>query len=142
MTALSIPPARPYLSRPAFEIPSAVASDESRTIQEAAARVAALVTGLFPRPAHGVSLEEKLYNARSAAKRITASVAMHLDQEWREALFKQLDLLLDADEWDEADQPATEGSFVTFIRMLLMIKARRRPGLGASADGHYMRLGQ
>lgn len=63
---------------------------------------------------------------------------MHLPKEWRDALFKQLDSLLDADEWDSRDVPPMAQSQMTFIRLLLALKPKRRPGLGATQDGNLI----
>ncbi len=84
------------------------------------------------------TLEEQLYNARAACKLQIASVAMHLDQDWRSRFFAQLDNLLDFDEWDDKDLPVTDTSFKTLLRLLLLIRAKRRPGLGATSDGHII----
>jgi hypothetical protein len=86
------------------------------------------------------SLEEQLYNARATCKIRTAAVAMHLDREWRMCFFAQVDSLLSFDDWDKADLPISDGSFMTLLRMLLLIRAKRRPGLGASGDGHVIAM--
>ncbi|PZV34336.1 hypothetical protein B5V02_32845 [Mesorhizobium kowhaii] len=63
---------------------------------------------------------------------------MHLlSSDWRARLFRQVDSLLDAEEWDEDDKPVVSGSSLTFIRMLIFLKARR-PGLGATNDGNLV----
>lgn len=79
-----------------------------------------------------------LYNSLAFFKLYTASIAMHLDQPWRAGLFRQLDNLLSADEWDAEDEPPTNGSLQTFLRMLLLLKPERRPGVGATGDGHMI----
>jgi hypothetical protein len=84
------------------------------------------------------SLKEKLFEARAACKIRTASVAMHLDPDWRRKLFAQIDNLLSLEEWDEQDRPIVGASFATFLRMVLLIKAKRRPGLGAAANGNVI----
>ena len=63
---------------------------------------------------------------------------MHLDNEWREKLFRQLDSLLDAQEWDLRDLPPTLASFATFLRLMLLIKPDVRPSFGASSDGKFI----
>jgi len=73
---------------------------------------------------------------RLVALKMTASnVAMHLDEAWRGGLFRQLDNMLDADEWDFSDEMPSVGSFKTFLRMIIHNKVRQRPGLGATIDG-------
>jgi hypothetical protein len=85
------------------------------------------------RPA--TTLEERLYDALASFKVRTATVAMHIDREWRSRLFSQLDSLLSAQDWERDDLPPTLASFSTFLRMLIFLKPDRRPGLGASSDG-------
>lgn len=89
-------------------------------------------------PGAGLSLEEQLFNARAICKIRTAQIAMHLEPGRRERFFAQVDSLLDAEEWDEHDQPITEASFATLLRLLLLIRPKRWPGLGATMDGHVI----
>lgn len=84
------------------------------------------------------SLADALYDSRASFKLRVANVAMHLSTEWRKKFFKQVDSLLDEDEWDERDLPITDSSFVTLIRTVLFTKAKRRPGLGATSNGHVI----
>jgi hypothetical protein len=86
----------------------------------------------------GLSLEAKLFNSRAACKIKTSEFAMHLEPGRRERFFAQVDSLLDADEWDENDQPISAASFATLLRLLLLIRPKRWPGLGASMDGHVI----
>ncbi len=87
---------------------------------------------------NAITLEEQLYNSRANCKLKIASVAMHLNQDWRTRFFMQLDNLLDINEWDEDDQPVTDDSFSTLLRLLLSIRPKRRPGLGATSNGHII----
>lgn len=84
------------------------------------------------------NVAESLYDTLAGFKVRTASVAMHMDNEWRSKLFAQLDSLLDSEEWDPSDIPPTLNSFSTLIRMLLSLRPERRPGLAASPDGHMV----
>jgi|SRR5665811_106913 len=84
------------------------------------------------------SIEEQLYDALASFKIRTATIAMHLDRDWRNKLFAQLDSLLVADSWEKDDLPPALGSFSTFVRMLLFLKPDRRPGLAATSDGHLI----
>src|SRR6266851_985409 len=84
------------------------------------------------------SLEEKLYDALAAFKIRTATVAMHLDRDWRSRLFHQLDSLLAVEDWDVQDPPPSLASFSTFLRMLILLRPDRRPGLGATDDGNLI----
>jgi hypothetical protein len=81
------------------------------------------------------SLQEQLYEALAAFKIRTATVAMHLDREWRSRLFAQFDSLLATENWEVEDSPPSLDSFSTFLRMLVLLQPDRRPGLGATHDG-------
>lgn len=84
------------------------------------------------------SLEERLYDARALCKIKTSEVAMHLDNEWRKRFFRQLDNLMDIDNWEEDDAPVEIASFITLLRMLTLIKPTRRPGLGSTSGGNII----
>jgi hypothetical protein len=83
-------------------------------------------------------LEEKLYVALSEAKVLTSRIAMHLDKEWRNRLFRQLDSLHSSEEWDIETEPLQRASFATFLRSLHSIGIKRRPGLGLSYGGNLI----
>jgi hypothetical protein len=85
-----------------------------------------------------VPLEERLYDARALCKIRTAAVAMHLDREWQSRLFLQIDSLMDAENWEKDDVPVTEASFITLLRLILLIRPRRRPGLGSTSAGNII----
>ena len=126
----SLPPpasaASEQLRRAAITSVVAGGSTTSRLVQ---ASVPAL-------PAPG-SLQERLYNALAASKIRTATVAMHLEQDWRTRFFSQLDNLLALDSWDADDVPPSPESFTTLLRMILFLRGRR-PGLGATATGNFI----
>jgi hypothetical protein len=69
---------------------------------------------------------------------MTSNVVMHLDREWRDRLFAQLDDLLDVQDWHEDDEPLLDESFRTFLRLILYQQPKRRPGLGLSHRGHLV----
>lgn len=131
---------RPFLSAP--PPPAGQASEQLRRAAIASAVASASTTsGLIqpttiPTVAVG-SLQDQLYSVLAACKIRTATVAMHLDQDWRTRFFSQLDNLLAADSWDPDDVPASEASFTTLLRMILFIRGRR-PGLGATAAGSFI----
>ena len=83
-------------------------------------------------------LDEALYNSTAGFKILLSSVSMHLDDAWRRKLNSQIDSLLALDEWDEADMPPTANSIRTFVRTLLTLGARRRPGMGATSNGNLI----
>lgn len=84
------------------------------------------------------SIEERLFDATARVKILTAQVAMHLDREWRDKLFKQLDSLHDPDEWESEDAPLQEASFATFLKAIFQLKPKIRPGLGLSNSGRLL----
>jgi hypothetical protein len=45
---------------------------------------------------------------------------------------------MDAAEWDPADVPVTKDSFVTMLRLLMMLRNKRRPGLGIANGGNIL----
>jgi hypothetical protein len=87
-----------------------------------------------PGPAAGdKSLAEQLYD-----NIFTSQVAVKLGPDHRASVFKQLDLLLDAEEWPESDLPPTLASYRTLLRIVLVLKPRRPPGLGTSSLGRLV----
>lgn len=84
------------------------------------------------------SIQERLFDATASVKILTSQVAMHLDSVWREKLFRQIDSLHDPDEWDPADNPVRQSSFITFLKAIFQIKPGRLPGLGLSHGGHLI----
>jgi hypothetical protein len=88
--------------------------------------------------AEGQPLELRVFNALVEAKVLTSHVAMHLEPQFRESLFRQLDSLHDTDEWEDGDQPINRSSFATFLKAILTIKPERRPGLGLSHAGNLI----
>src|SRR5271156_98961 len=83
----------------------------------------------------GQPLEARVFDALADAKILTARVAMHLEREFRQRLFRQLDSLHETDEWEQGDEPINRSSFQTFLKAVLTIKAEQRPGLGLSHTG-------
>jgi hypothetical protein len=83
-------------------------------------------------------LQESLFDALAGVKILTSRVAMHLERDWRDRLFRQLDSLHDPDEWETGDQPIQQSSFATFLKAILSINPDRRPSLGLSHGGHLI----
>lgn len=98
-----------------FTVPTGTASDASPTLDD-----------------------ERIYDRRAALKIKTAEIAMHLDEAWRAGLFKSLDRLLDAEEWDLSDELPSDASYRTFLRMIIFLGKIRRPSLGATSDGNII----
>jgi hypothetical protein len=84
------------------------------------------------------TLESRVFDALAGAKILTSQVAMHLEQEYRNRLFRQLDSLHETDQWEEDDEPLNQSSFQTFLKAILTIKPERRPGLGLSHTGNLI----
>jgi hypothetical protein len=84
------------------------------------------------------ALDERLFDALAGVKILTAQVAMHLDREWRDKLFRQMDSLHDPAEWENGDEPVQQASFATFLKAILDINPERRPGLGLSHAGYLI----
>jgi hypothetical protein len=84
------------------------------------------------------TLPERLFDSAASFKTYTSQVSMHLGKQWRDKLFWQLDNLLDAAEWDSQDLPPSLSSYSSLLRALLKIMPEKKPGLGATADGHLI----
>lgn len=95
-------------------------------------------TSLSSKVDKGRGLPEQLFDTAADFKMFTSKVAMHLEPAWRTKLFSQLDSLLDPDEWDPEDLPPAALSFRTLLRMLLLLRPARKPGLGADHEGHLI----
>lgn len=92
----------------------------------------------FADQAAGRTIEETLFDATASAKILTSYVAMHLAAEWRTRLFRQLDDLLDPQEWEDGDRPLQVSSFATFLKAIIALRPVNRPGLGLSVTGHLI----
>ena len=130
---------------PILRFPSVAVGADSKLINDRLASIKRLLTGPVAElhevkdvNARKGDLREQILAKRASLKRITATVAMHLDRAWRESLFTELDKLLDPDDWDEFFQLPTEQSFSTFLRMIIYLHPTRRPSLGLSASGHFL----
>jgi hypothetical protein len=81
---------------------------------------------------------EQVKEKLATCKRLTATIAMHLDPDWRHTLLSRLDRLLDPDDWDEKFNLPSEQSFSTFLRMIIYLHPTRRPSIGLSPRGHFL----
>jgi hypothetical protein len=142
MTALQVYRTRPDPSKigaPVIALPSYGSSPISNDIvRSLEGLVAPTPTFSGRRPAPAKGLDEQLYDALADFKMRTAFVAMHIGREWRSLLFKQLDSLLAVEDWDTDDPAPSLDTFSTFLRMLTLLRPERRPGLGATVDGHLI----
>ena len=130
---------------PVISYPAEGASDEAKHIRDSLSEIKDWAcrrfgTAIDPRVCRHrpTSTAERLHDALTMAKVKTSEVVMHLDGEWRDRLFAQLDDLLDIEDWHEDDEPLLDESFGTFLRLILHQKPKRRPGLGLSHRGHLI----
>lgn len=65
-----------------------------------------------------------------------AGFAMHLSPRRREVIFRQIDSLLDEDEWDSAARIPNQDAFRTALRLILLLASARYPSLAFDQDGH------
>jgi len=116
-----------------------VLSEETRTMGRRIneLRIPPSPASLVP-PAANQRLEERLFDATANVKILTSQIAMHLEREWRDKLFRQVDSLHDPKEWEPDDEPIQQSSFATFLKAVIQIKPKRRPGLGLSQGGHLI----
>jgi hypothetical protein len=141
MTALQIAKSRPdplLIGAKSVAMPSDGLHQTSRFIIDRLAEIASPSPTFLGSREIAKSQEEKLYDALAAFKVRTANIAMHLDRERRSGLFRQLDSLLAVEDWETDDAPPSIGSFATFLRMLILVRPSRLPGLGATSDGNLI----
>jgi hypothetical protein len=142
---LAIPTRGPIFPGPLLSLSSEGASEDAQRIIESLAEIknwASRRLGSLAEPRvlklRPASTAERLDAALASAKVMTSNVVMHLDREWRDRLFAQLDDLLDIEDWHEDDEPLLDESFRTFLRLILYQQPKRRPGLGLSHRGHLI----
>lgn len=146
MTSLFLPPLKTGLAIDVSSVTSLQDAVSDRTRETLAYHLGSLrnqpsPASLKPEPTAARadrSLDERLFDALANVKILTAHVAMHLDREWREGLFRQMDSLHDPVEWEGGDEPVQQASFATFLKAILSLKPERRPGLGLSHSGYLI----
>lgn len=84
------------------------------------------------------TLENRLFSATAAVKVWTARVAMHLDREKRDRLFRQIDVLHSSDEWFDEDHPVNLESYKSLVRSILYQRINSRPALSLMPSGNVM----
>jgi hypothetical protein len=70
--------------------------------------------------------------------KIQTAMLMHRAPDWRHGIFRQLDMLLDEENWEPADELPNDASYLTSVRLLIFLKDVKRPGLGLTHDGHVV----
>lgn len=94
---------------------------------------------------YSASLESepsKLFEATAQAKIWTSRIAMHLDRTIRDRLFRQLDVLHNADEWVTGENPLNLESYKTFARAIIFHNIDSKPGLALMPSGNVIAIWQ
>jgi hypothetical protein len=147
MTALlSVPRSRsivefpPGVALPSFGrgVDSQIIADRLKSMRTLMSGAVGKLVAVQDTTATKPGIAEQLTAKLASFKRLTATVAMHLDPSWRAILFSALDRLLDPDDWDPEFRLPTEQSFSTFLRMIIYLHPTKRPGLGLSPNGHFL----
>lgn len=84
------------------------------------------------------TLDETLFDVRAKIKILISQVSMYLSEEWRERLYRQIDILHDPDDWEDEDRPISLQSFKTFLKWFFLSKPERPPGFGLSSNGNFI----
>lgn len=90
--------------------------------------------------AEGSSPTEQLFGATVLAKIWTSSVSMHLDRKVRDTIFRQIDILHDADEWVCDGEPVQLESYKSAIRTLVYHHINNKPSLALMPSGNVVAL--
>lgn len=84
------------------------------------------------------TLSESLFDATGNVKILFSQVSMHFDNELREKLFRQIDLIHDVDDWEDGENPIKVESFRTFLRWFYNFKPSKLPNFGLSSRGNFI----
>ncbi len=79
---------------------------------------------------------QQLALARAHAKEDARRFTMLFDPDWLTGLSRQIDAMLDPNEWIEGDKPLSRESFNTLLLVFMRLRHHRRPGLGLTDDGN------
>lgn len=134
MTQLAIALAPQPRFIPLFAAPT----DDAETLRNLALK-AMKVGEISPvaRPvAAAMDTMQQLALARAQAKEAARKFTMLFDSDWLTGLSRQIDAMLDPDEWIEGDKPLSPDSFATLLLVLMRLRLYRRPGLGLTDDGN------
>jgi len=82
------------------------------------------------------TVRQAIFNNRSQLKIYTASVAMHLSRKRRDDIFKQIDELLDIDNWSDEDVFISFDSYRTLIRAIISVGLFKRAALTVATSGN------
>ncbi len=67
-----------------------------------------------------------------------AILGRYFEPEFKSALIKRVQDLLDPSEWGKEDAIPSAASFHTLLRLLVSINAERQPGLGIAPNGNFV----
>jgi hypothetical protein len=84
------------------------------------------------------SIETQLRSKLVAMKQVLSPVSMYFDPSWRKELIEKLDRFHEPEDWDDDRQFPSESSFATFLRTIIYLHPTKRPGIGLSAQGHFL----
>lgn len=90
--------------------------------------------------ANAVSVAASLFAATALAKIWTSRLAMHLDKATRDRLFRQLDILHDADEWVDDGSPVNLESYKSCVRAIIYHHINSRPSMALMPSGNVLAL--
>ena len=99
-----------------------------------------LRTFTIGQPVEQRTIEEQLFFALADAKIWTSRVAMHLDQNARNRVFRQLDVLHDVEEWAKGDRPVSLEAYKSFVRAIVYHQINSRPALSLMPNGNLLAL--
>jgi hypothetical protein len=88
--------------------------------------------------AAAMTTAQQLALARAQAKEAARKFSMLFDPEWFTGLSRQIDAMLDPDEWSEEDAPLSAASFDTLLIVLMQLRRYRRAGLGLTGNGNVV----
>jgi hypothetical protein len=118
-----------------YEAPTRDAEAMRRKMVEAESR---LQRRNAPPVAAVMTTEQRLALARAQAKQAARKFSMLFDPEWFTGLSRQIDAMLDPDEWSEVDAPLSADSFKTLLVVLMQLRHYRRAGLGLTGNGNVV----
>jgi hypothetical protein len=85
------------------------------------------------------TIQNQLCGKLAAMKQTLTAVSMYFDPLWRSELIERLDRIHDAGDWEGDDRELpSERSFATFLRTIIYLHPTKRPGIGLSAQGHFL----
>ena len=82
--------------------------------------------------------ENQLRVKLAAMKQVLMPVSMYFDPSWRRELIEKFERFHDAEDWEGDREFPSERSFATFLRTIIYLHPTKRPGLGLSAQGHFL----